>query len=117
MLAVPLFESIAHSSTEVVLVAYHGVLDELLGVRHIPSSRFTSAEAPVRIVTMDVICFDARAVTMAHNHPSGDPDPSVQDVRVTRRLVVALDALGVRFVDHLVLAGDAVTSFRVRGLL
>ena len=59
----------------------------------------------------------AAAVILAHNHPSGDPTPSVADRRATRMLTTTLGPLGVRLVDHLVLARDGVSSFRTLGLL
>jgi len=48
----------------------------------------------------------AAAIIVAHNHPSGDPTPSTQDHEVTRRLRRACDAIGVAFLDHVVVAGD-----------
>lgn len=47
---------------------------------------------------------NAAAVLIAHNHPSGDPSPSVQDRDVTRRVASAGRAIGIRLADHLVLA-------------
>lgn len=102
---------------EVVVFAFLDAQNRLLGTRHVPSSRFASADVPIRSVISDAIAFDARGLMMAHNHPSGDPEPSQQDLRFTRHLAVALDALGIRLIDHLVLTRDVVTSFRARGLL
>jgi DNA repair protein RadC len=53
------------------------------------------------------------AVLVAHNHPSGDPSPSPQDVAVTRRLARAGEVLGIEFVDHLVIGGDGFVSLAV----
>jgi DNA repair protein RadC len=59
----------------------------------------------------------AAAVILAHNHPSGDPEPSEQDRQVTRRVDQAGRTLGVRLVDHLVLAFDRYVSLAERGEL
>ncbi|UVO51669.1 JAB domain-containing protein [Sphingomonas sp. SUN019] len=112
-----LFAPIAVVGMEVVVFAFLDSHGRLLGMRHIPSARFASVNVPIRLVATDALAFDARAVVMAHNHPSGDPEPSTQDLRVTRGIATAFDALGIRLIDHLVLAGDVVTSFRGRGLL
>ncbi len=58
----------------------------------------------------------AAAVVFAHNHPSGDPTPSAEDRELTRRLAAASDVLGIRAVDHLVIAASGYASFRELGL-
>lgn len=59
----------------------------------------------------------AAAVLVAHNHPSGDPAPSADDVAVTRRLAEAAEILGVEFLDHVVVAAGGWTSLRASGAL
>ena len=54
---------------------------------------------------------------MAHNHPSGDSQPSESDIQLTRRLCLVAEALDVQFLDHLIFAGGSMTSFRQMGLL
>jgi DNA repair protein RadC len=63
------------------------------------------------------LAFDARLMLMAHNHPSGDPRPSGDDLQATRRLARMLDAIDVRLVDHLVMTHHATTSLRAEGLM
>ena len=59
----------------------------------------------------------AAALVLAHNHPSGDPEPSAEDVALTRRLVAAGQLLGIEVLDHLIL-GEAgrFVSLRERGV-
>ena len=56
----------------------------------------------------------AAAVIVAHNHPSGDPEPSRQDLEVTDRLHRAGALLGIPLLDHLILAGERCVSLRGR---
>lgn len=112
-----LFTPIARAPEEVAAFAYLDPEWRLLGIRHTRSAACDSVDVPMRAVTADALIFDAAALVMAHNHPSGDPSPSDADRAITLRLARTLDALGIRLVDHLVLAGDAVTSFRALGLL
>lgn len=58
------------------------------------------------------------ALLMAHNHPSGDPEPSAEDIALTRRLTSAGQLLGIEILDHLVI-GEAgrFVSLRERGVL
>ena len=59
---------------------------------------------------------NAAAVLVAHNHPSGDPNPSPEDVAVTRDLVAAGQLLGIDVLDHLVIGDQRWISLRERGL-
>lgn len=59
----------------------------------------------------------AASVILFHNHPSGDPSPSQEDLSVTRRLVDAGNILGVTVRDHIIIGDGCFFSFRERGLL
>ena len=54
---------------------------------------------------------------LAHNHPSGCPEPSPEDVEFTRAVRRAGELMGIELYDHLIVAGDGYTSLRERGLL
>lgn len=59
----------------------------------------------------------AASVILFHNHPSGDPAPSQQDLEVTRRLVDAGNILGIAVRDHIIIGDGCFFSFREKGLL
>jgi DNA repair protein RadC len=59
----------------------------------------------------------ATALVIVHNHPSGNPTPSIADCEATRRLVAAATNLDIRIHDHLVVARGGMVSFRAAGLL
>jgi DNA repair protein RadC len=61
---------------------------------------------PVRDVLNAVLRHDGRGFAIAHNHPSGDPTPSADDRRATRDIAAASQTVGLRFLDHVVVAGD-----------
>jgi len=65
----------------------------------------------------DALIGNAAALVLAHNHPSGDPEPSRDDERVTRRLVEAGRLLGIEVLDHLVVGGGGWVSLARRGLV
>ena len=56
----------------------------------------------------------AAAVILLHNHPTGDPTPSTEDLTITRRLMEAGDMIGIKILDHIVI-GDTYYSFAERG--
>jgi DNA repair protein RadC len=68
---------------------------------------------PVREVIVSVLRRDGQAFALAHNHPAGDPTPSLADIDATARIEEAAAAVGLRFLDHIVLT-DATWS-RVPG--
>ncbi len=57
----------------------------------------------------------AAAVIVAHNHPSGDPSPSPQDIEVTKRLLEASEILGIRLIDHVIVGNGCFTSMKSEG--
>ncbi len=59
----------------------------------------------------------AASVILVHNHPSGDPSPSQEDLEVTRRLVEAGNILGIAVRDHLIIGDGCYFSFKEKGLL
>jgi len=60
---------------------------------------------------------NAAGLIVYHNHPSGDPTPSREDREFTRRLASAAESIGLRLLDHVVVARDGCVSFREAGLL
>jgi DNA repair protein RadC len=70
-----------------------------------------------REVFRDALVANAAALVLAHNHPSGDPEPSRDDELLTRRLGRAGELVGVELLDHLVVGGDRWVSLARRGAL
>ena len=60
---------------------------------------------------------NAAAILVAHNHPSGVAEPSIQDQALTRTLSEALAMIDVKVLDHFVIAGRSALSFAERGLI
>ena len=59
----------------------------------------------------------APSIVIAHNHPSGDPTPSPEDVSITRELVAAGKLLGIDLLDHIVIAGSKFVSLKEKKLM
>jgi len=70
-----------------------------------------------REVFREAIAEPAAAIILLHNHPSGNPDPSAEDMQVTKQLVDAGKIIGIPIHDHIIIAGGTYTSFAERGLL
>lgn len=74
----------------------------------------TTAVYPRRIVE-SALENRAAALILAHNHPSGDPDPSAEDVRLTRQIIAAADLLSIRVLDHIIIGRNTYYSMRREG--
>lgn len=107
----------ARATTESLAFIFLDAAGTALGLHHLPGTAAASIDVSLRAVAAAAMAHGSTRVIMAHNHPSGDPEPTPEDLRTTRRVAAALDALGIRLVDHLVLAADSSVSFRTRGLL
>ena len=59
----------------------------------------------------------ATSIIVAHNHPSGDPSPSKQDIATTQQLIAAGQILGVALIDHVIVAGKEYYSFQGSGMI
>ncbi len=70
-----------------------------------------------REVYRDALIHNAAAVILAHNHPSGDPEPSRDDELITTRLARAGEIIGVSTLDHIVIGHDRWVSLARKGLL
>ena len=83
------------------------------------ATRGTLDKSPVhsREVFKDAIRWGAHAVIVAHNHPSGEPEPSRDDVVVTKRLVEASAVIGIALLDHIVIGSGSHVSLRESGMM
>jgi DNA repair protein RadC len=76
-----------------------------------------SVPMPVRDIIVDAARLGSAGVVLAHNHPSGNAEPSDADCRATRKLVRAAEALDLAILDHLIFASGGCSSMRRMGLL
>jgi DNA repair protein RadC len=83
----------------------------------ISEGSLTASLVHPREVYNPVIRESAAAVIFVHNHPSGDPAPSPEDIDITKRLKEVGDVMGVRVLDHVVIGHDRYFSFNERGML
>lgn len=70
-----------------------------------------------REVFRDAIIEAAASIILVHNHPSGNPEPSNEDIKVTEKLVATGEIVGIKVLDHIIIAGDKFTSFSKLGLI
>lgn len=103
---------LARERREKVVVLVVDAANRVLRVVPVATGGLDSSPLPIREVLHAVLRYDGRAFALAHNHPSGDPSPSVQDREVTAAVGRAADAVGLRFLGHVVVAGNSWRAVR-----
>lgn len=113
-----LAQFIGDADREVFVIAMLTVRHRILGLHTVSVGCLTSSLVHPREVFKPAVLAGCAALVIAHNHPSGDPEPSADDVALTRRLAAAGQVLGIEILDHVIL-GEAgrFVSLRERGVL
>jgi len=89
----------------------------VLGFEVLFQGSISSASVHPREVVKTALSYNAAAVILAHNHPSGVAEPSMADRQITERLTTALALIEVNVIDHIIIGSAAPVSFAERGLL
>ncbi len=99
--------------------SFHALLldgrHHLISIEEISVGTLTASLVHPREVFRDAIRSAAAALVLVHNHPSGDPSPSAEDRAVTERLVAVGELVGIRVLDHVIVATAGYFSFRESG--
>ncbi len=90
--------------------------NKLIEVKHVYVGSLNSAYARTAEIFKPAILGNAAGIILAHNHPSGDANPSPDDIAMTRNLAQAGHLLDIELVDHLVVAANIFTSLKERHL-
>lgn len=110
-------ESMRHLDQEHFQVVLLNVKNQVLGIELVSVGGLSATLAHPREIFRLAIRRNASAVVLCHNHPSGDPAPSPEDIAITRRLTAAGELLGIDVLDHVIIGDNRYASFRERGLL
>jgi len=113
--AAALFAHLRHEDQEHFEAAFLDVKNGVISRKTLHIGTTTMSVVGVREVFREAIREGAVAIIVAHNHPSGDPDPSPEDIAVTHRLAEAGRVLEVRLIDHLIIGHRGHVSLRQRG--
>ena len=112
-----LHAAMAHSRVEEVRVLFLNAKNKLIANEALWQGSVDEASVHVREVIARAIALGATAIIIVHNHPSGDPAPSSQDIRLTRDLVDAGRHMKVTVHDHVIVGAQGRTSMRAMGLI
>jgi len=106
----------AHLEQEHFRALYLDTRNRLLGTETVYVGSLNASHIRVSEVFREAVKRNCAAIIVVHNHPSGDPTPSPEDVEVTRQLVAAGSLLDIEVLDHLIVGQQRFVSLRERGL-
>jgi DNA repair protein RadC len=109
--------AMAHSSVEEVRVLFLNAKNMLLANEAMWRGSVDEASVHVREVISRAIQLGATAIIIVHNHPSGDPSPSQQDIRLTKDLIEAGRHMKVTIHDHVIVGSQGRSSLKALGLI
>ncbi len=89
----------------------------LIGERMMSKGTVNASLAGTREIFIEALRYQAVSLILVHNHPSGDPEPSKEDILLTERVRKAGELMGIRLLDHIVIGDSAYVSMKERGLL
>lgn len=90
---------------------------DMIGVFEISHGNVNSSIVGTREVFQKALLANAVSIALIHNHPSGDPTPSREDVEVTKRLMEAGKILGIQVLDHLIIGRPGYSSLKEKGYM
>ena len=106
----------AHERAEVFGVLFLDAQHRKLGFEILFRGTLTQAAVYPREIVKAALKHNAAGVVLAHNHPSGNAEPSSQDIRLTASIKQALATVDVQVIDHIIVAKQAVVSLSEKGL-
>ncbi|MEH6446294.1 MAG: DNA repair protein RadC [Oceanospirillaceae bacterium] len=112
-----LIAQLRHQKREVFCCLFLDNKHCVLGFDTLFKGSINSASVHPREVVKAALLYNAAAVILAHNHPSGVAEPSVADQQITAQLVKALALIDITVIDHIIIGSTAPVSFAERGLL
>jgi DNA repair protein RadC len=91
--------------------------NEIIGYSKISSGGTAGTVVDAKVIFTKALLAGGHSIILAHNHPSGNPQPSEQDISLTKQLVKAGDVLEIKVLDHLILTDKGYTSMADEGYM
>ena len=112
-----LYHSMRGLKKEIFKVIYLNNQNQIIETSDLSEGTVNSSSVSPREVIEGAIKQNATAIIIVHNHPSGNPEPSVSDKKLTRELVYAAKTMQLRILDHIIIGYDKYFSFAGKGLI
>ena len=112
-----LINRIGYENKEHFCVAILDTKNHIIKIETISIGTLNASIVHPREVFVEAIKQRANTIILGHNHPSGDPTPSTEDINLTHRLKDAGDIIGIKVLDHIIVGGENYISFKKRNII
>ncbi|MGL4485225.1 MAG: RadC family protein [Anaerovoracaceae bacterium] len=110
-------ERMRHYNKEYFVILMLNTKSEIIREETISIGDLSTSIVHPREVFLEAIRRSAAAIALVHNHPSGNPEPSQDDIEVTERLIKAGEVVGISVLDHVIIGDGKFVSLKSRGLV
>jgi DNA repair protein RadC len=115
--AIKTITNVQEEAQEVFGILVLNTKNKIVAVHEISRGTLSASIIHPREVFKPAVLHNAAAIICFHNHPSGDPEPSREDVELTKRLFEAGKIMGIEVLDHIIVGDDRYTSLKERGVM
>lgn len=112
-----LMNKMRYYTQETVIALYLNSKNRLIAEKTVNVGSNTQSILDIKSILKYAIQYNSVALIIAHNHPSGDPSPSTEDIHVTRKLDDACKAIDVTLHDHIIVGDNCFLSFCEKGYI
>ena len=109
--------NVQEEAQEVFGILILNTKNKIVAVHEISRGALNTSIVHPREVFKPAVLHNAAAIICFHNHPSGDPKPSREDIEITKRLVEAGKIMGIEILDHIIVGDDRYISLKERGVM
>lgn len=102
---------------EVLKLIILNTKNEVVKIKDVFKGSLNSSLVHPREIFNEAISSSAASIIICHNHPSGDPTPSSEDIKVTTRINQSGDIIGIKLIDHIIIGRNNYVSLKEKGIL
>ena len=115
--AIKAITNVQEEAQEVFGILILNTKNKIVAVHEVSRGTLNASMVHPREVFKPAVLHNAAAIICFHNHPSGDLEPSREDIEITKRLVVAGKIMGIEILDHIIVSDDRYVSLKERGVV
>ncbi|WP_303103743.1 JAB domain-containing protein [Megamonas funiformis] len=106
-----------YATQENFIIVLLNAKNNIISIEDIFKGSIDTSIAEPKEIFREALKYPTSAIILAHNHPSGDTTPSIEDIYVTKRIVEAGKILGIRILDHIIIGDNNFFSLKQNGLI